>query len=197
MDRAAKGKTVLTNFEQTCVEIPDQPALKWKDSSGAWRTLTWAQYRLEARKATAGLKALGFRPGEFGVIMARNRPEHLIADLGVLHSRGTSVSLYNTLAPEQVQYIANHCDAVVAFVDNAGFLAKFEAVRDQLPKLRHIVVMDADGVADRRQQLVQHDGEDDDEGRAEEAAHDGAQAADDDHEEHVEGSADIEGRRLP
>ena len=147
MDRAAEGKTVLTNFDETCREIPDHPALKWKDGSGAWNTLTWSQYRLEVRKAAAGLAALGFRPGQFAVIMARNRPEHLIADLGVLHARGTPVSLYNTLAPEQVQYITAHCDATFAFVENAAFLAKFEAVRDQLPNLRTVVVLDPDGVA--------------------------------------------------
>ncbi len=147
MDRAAAGKTVLTNYERTCGEIPDQTALKWKDASGDWRSLTWGQYRQEVRKVTAGLKALGFGAGQFAVIMSRNRPEHLIADLGVLHARGTPVSLYNTLAPEQVQYITAHCDATFAFVENAAFLAKFQAVRDQLPKLRHVVVMDPDGVA--------------------------------------------------
>ncbi|TMG64438.1 MAG: long-chain fatty acid--CoA ligase [Chloroflexi bacterium] len=147
MDRAARGKTVLTNFEQTCSEFPDADALKWKDASGTWRGLTWSQYRDEVRKVTAGLKALGFRPGEFAAIMARNRPEHLIADLGVLHARGTPVSLYNTLAPEQVQYIAAHCEAVLAFVEDAGFFAKFAAVREQLPKLRTIVVMNPEGVA--------------------------------------------------
>jgi long-chain acyl-CoA synthetase len=142
LDAAARGKTVLTMFEQTCNEIPDLPALNWKHASGSWRSLTWSQYRGEVRKVTAGLKAMGFQPGEFAVIMSRNRPEHLIADLGVLHARGVAVSLYNTLAPEQVKYIAEHCDAVVAFVENAGFLAKFDAIRDQLPKLRNVVVMD-------------------------------------------------------
>jgi long-chain acyl-CoA synthetase len=146
IDAAARGKTVLTMFEETCNEIPDQPALNWKDASGSWRSLTWSQYRQEVRKVTAGLKAMGFRPGEFAVIMSRNRPEHLIADLGVLHARGVAVSMYNTLAPEQVKYIAEHCDAVLAFVENAGFLAKFEAIRDQLPKLRNVVVMDPEGV---------------------------------------------------
>ena len=147
IDRAAHGKTVLTNFEQTCIDIPDKDALKWKDESGAWHALTWGEYRQKVRHATAGLKAVGFRPGEFAVIMSRNRPEHLIADYAVLHARGVPVSLYNTLAPEQVQYIANHCDAAVAIVENAGFLQKFEAVRDLLPKLRTFVVMDPDGVA--------------------------------------------------
>ena len=146
IDAAARGKTVLTMFDERCKEVPDQSALNWKDAAGSWRSLTWSEYRQEVRKVTAGLKAMGFRPGEFAVVMSRNRPEHLIADLGVLHAQGVSVSLYNTLAPEQVKYIAEHCDAVVAFVENAGFLAKFEAIRDQLPKLRNIVVMDPDGV---------------------------------------------------
>ncbi len=146
MDEAARGKTVLTNFEQTCSEIPDQDALKWRDPSSAWHSLTWSQYRQEVRKVAAGVKALGFQPGEFAVIMARNRPEHLIADLGILHARGTPVSLYNTLAPEQVQYIAAHCDAVLAVVEDAGFYKKFEAIRAQLPRLRTIVVIDPSGV---------------------------------------------------
>jgi long-chain acyl-CoA synthetase len=76
------------------------------------------------------------------VIMARNRPEHLIADLGIMHARGTPVSLYNTLAPEQVQYINAHCEAAVAFVEDDGFLEKFRAVRKQLPNLRRIIVME-------------------------------------------------------
>lgn len=146
LDRAAEGRTVLTNFEDTCSQVPTQEALKWKDASGTWRALTWLEYRKEVRKVTAGLKAIGFKPGEFAVIMSRNRPELVIADLGVMHARGVPVSLYNTLAPEQIQYIANHCDATVAFVENAGFLAKFEAVREQLPNLRTVIVMDPDGV---------------------------------------------------
>jgi long-chain acyl-CoA synthetase len=146
VDQAARGKTVLTMFESTCREIPDHEALRWKDASGAWRSLTWSEYRGEVRKAAAGFKALGFRPGEFAVLMSRNRPEHVVADLGVLHARGTPVSLYNTLAPEQIQYIAAHCDAVFAVLENAAFLAKFQSIRDQLPKLRTIVVMDPEGV---------------------------------------------------
>src|SRR5260370_29764917 len=147
IDSAARGKTVLTMFDHTCAEVPDEVAHKWKDAAGSWQALTWGQYRQEVRKATAGLKALAFRPGEVAVIMSRNRPEHLIADLGVLHARRTPVSLYNTLAPEQVQYIAAHCDAAVAIVENAGFLAKFLAIRDQLTKLRKVVVIDPEGVA--------------------------------------------------
>src|SRR5260370_35478930 len=99
MDGAARGKTILTNFEQTCASFPDFDALKWKDASGTWHGLTWSQYRDEVRKVTAGLRAFGFQPGEVAASMAPNRPEHLIAHRGALQAPGTPVSRAYTLAP--------------------------------------------------------------------------------------------------
>src|SRR5262249_28515220 len=58
------------------------------------------------------------------------------------YARGVPVSLYNTLAPEQVAYIVGHCDAEVAFVEDTEMLGKFEAVRDRLPALRHTVLLE-------------------------------------------------------
>src|SRR5205085_10381060 len=60
---------------------------------------------------TLALRALGFGPGQFGLIMARNAPEHVIADLGIVHAGGAAISVYNTLAPEQIEYVANHSEA--------------------------------------------------------------------------------------
>src|SRR2546427_534766 len=102
IDRAVDGKTMLTAFADTCERLADTNALNWKTASG-WEGITWSEYRDGVRKTALGLRAIGFNPGDFGVIMARNRPEHVIADLGIMHAQGTPVSLYNTLAPEQVQ----------------------------------------------------------------------------------------------
>ena len=87
------------------------------------------------------LKGLGFGPGQFGLIMARNVPEHVIADLGIVHAGGAAVSVYNTLAPEQVEYLANHSEATVAFVEDEAFLAKFLQIRSATPKLRQLVLI--------------------------------------------------------
>jgi long-chain acyl-CoA synthetase len=134
------GKTLPAVFAETVDQHPAGKALSWKTDEG-WQSLTWEEYRQRVRDVALGLSAIGFGPGEFGVIMARNRPEHVIADLGIMHAQGTPVSLYNTLAPEQVQYVAGHCEATVAIVEDAGFLAKFREVKDQLPKLRRLIVM--------------------------------------------------------
>src|SRR5262245_64978769 len=57
-----------------------------------------------------------------------------------MHAGATAVGLYNTLAPEQVTYITNHCDARIAVVDNPEFLARFR--REELPQLERVVLLE-------------------------------------------------------
>ncbi len=143
IDTAVSGKTVCTAFAEAVEKWGDRPALHWKDN-GDWRTLTWREYRDEVAAVTLGLRSLGFGPGQFGLIMARNAPEHVIADLGIVHAGGAAISVYNTLAPEQLEYVANHSEATVAFVEDAGFLEKFLAIRSSTPHLRHLVLVRGD-----------------------------------------------------
>ena len=140
IDQAVSGKTVCTIFADAVAKWGDRDALHWK-VDGEWRTLTWKGYRDEVAAVTLALRSLGFGPGQFGLIMARNVPEHVIADLGIVHAGGTAISVYNTLAPEQVEYVANHSEATVAFVEDEGFLAKFLAIRASTPKLKHLVLV--------------------------------------------------------
>ena len=143
IDAAVSGKTVCTAFANAVAKWGEKPALHWKDN-GDWRTLTWRDYRDEVAAVTLALRSLGFGPGQFGLIMARNAPEHVIADLGIVHAGGAAISVYNTLAPEQLEYVANHSEATVAFVEDAGFLEKFLAIRSRTPKLQHLVLVRGD-----------------------------------------------------
>ena len=140
IDAAVSGKTVCTIFSDAVVKWGDRPALRWKENGG-WRTLTWGDYRDEVAAVTLALRSLGFGPGQFGLIMARNAPEHVIADLGIVHAGGAAISVYNTLAPEQLEYVANHSEATVAFIEDEGFLEKFLAIRSSTPNLRHLVLV--------------------------------------------------------
>ena len=140
IDRAVSGKTVCTLFADAVAKWGDRPALRWKEN-GEWRSLTWNGYRDEVAAVTLALRSLGFGPGQFGLIMARNAPEHVIADLGIVHAGGAAISVYNTLAPEQIAYVANHSEATVAFVEDEGYLEKFQAIRPSTPHLKHIVLI--------------------------------------------------------
>jgi len=140
IDKAVSGKTVCTLFADAVAQWGDRPALHWKTDS-EWQTLTWKEYRDEVAAVTLGLRSLGFGPGQFGLIMARNVPEHVVADLGIVHAGGAAISVYNTLAAEQVEYMANHSEASVAFVEDEGYLQKFLAIREATPHLKHIVLV--------------------------------------------------------
>jgi len=140
IDAAVSGKTVCTLFADAVTKWRDRPALRWKEN-GEWRTLTWSGYRDEVAAVALALRSIGFGAGQFGLIMARNAPEHVIADLGIVHAGGAAISVYNTLAPEQVEYVANHSEATVAFVEDEGFLEKFLAIRASTPHLKHIVLV--------------------------------------------------------
>ena len=141
IDRAIEGKTLCSAFAETAARYADTDALRWRTSSG-WQALTWSDYRDQVRELTLGLRAIGFPRGGFAAILMRNRPEHVIADLAVVHAGGTPVSLYATSAPEQIAYIVNHCLASVMFVEDDGFMARVRAARDDMPHLPWIVQVD-------------------------------------------------------
>ncbi len=140
IDRKVSGKTVCTIFADAVRAWPDKAALRWK-RDGEWHEMTWREYGDQVAAVTLALRELGFGSGQFGLIMARNVPEHVIADLAIVHAGGAAISVYNTLAPEQLEYVANHSEATVAFVEDEGFLAKFLAIKDKTPHLRHIVLV--------------------------------------------------------
>ena len=141
VSKMVAGQTVPTRFLDTVRRIPGQVALRWKDGDD-WGELTFADYAERAARVAAGLGALGVEPGTRVVLMMRNRPEFHIADMAVLLCGATPISIYNSSAPEQVQYLAYHCEAQVAVVEDLGYLDRVLKVRNELPALREIVVID-------------------------------------------------------
>lgn len=139
IDAVVEGKTIVDSFNRNAETYPDQPAIHWKD--GDWQSLTWSQYRDRVHKAAAGLQALGVGDGEFVAIMSGNRPEHVIADLAIVHTGATPVTIYSTLAANQVQYIADNCKATVAILEDLDFMKRWEEIKSELPNLRYVVLM--------------------------------------------------------
>jgi long-chain acyl-CoA synthetase len=140
-----EGRTLVDVFMATCDANGGKPALVVKEGDG-FRTRTWAEYRHEASQVAMALRRVGVDHGDFVALMMTNRPEHVIADIGALLAGGTPVSVYNTLTAEQIRYIADNCRAKVAIVEDASFLERWASIRDDLPGLELIVVLEADGV---------------------------------------------------
>jgi long-chain acyl-CoA synthetase len=139
IDAVVEGKTIVDFLERNATTYADQPAVHWKGDD--WQSLTWAEYRDRVFDTAAGLQSLGVGEGEFVAIMAGNRPEHVIADFGVVHAGATPVTIYSTLTAPQVRYIAENCKASVAILEDLDFMKRWEEIRADLPNLRYVVLM--------------------------------------------------------
>lgn len=139
IDAVIEGKTIVDSFNRNADTFPDQPAIHWKE--GDWQSMTWSEYRNVVHRAAAGLQTLGVGKDEFVAIMAGNRPEHVIADFAAVHVGATPVTIYSTLATNQIQYIADNCKATVAVLEDLDFMKRWEEIRSQLPNLRYVVLM--------------------------------------------------------
>jgi len=137
-----QGDTVPSRFAKTVADNPDRVALRWRTGDDGWDEWTWREYADRACRIAGGLGALGLKPGERVLLMMRNRPEFHVIDMAVLLCGGTAISVYNSSAPEQVEYLASHCEASIAVVEDVTFLERFLKVRDQLPALETLVILD-------------------------------------------------------
>lgn len=139
------GRTICTELLATATRHGDRPAYSDRAGDG-WATLTWAQVRERALEVAAAFVALGVRPGDMVALMMPNRSEHVLADLGATHAGAISTTVYATLAPDQVAYVAGNSGAVVAVLDGADQLARWRPVVSELPSLRKIIVVDGTAV---------------------------------------------------
>lgn len=143
-----EGQTVPSEFLRTAQAHADKVALRWMNDDGSWGQWTYQQYADKVAEVAAALGAHGVKRGDHIVLMMRNIPEFHVIDMAAYFAGATPISIYNSSSAEQVEYLVNHSEAVFAIVENVAFLERFLEVRDQLPGLRGIAVLnDPDGLA--------------------------------------------------
>ena len=133
--------TVLEIFEATVRAHPERPAMARK-RGGAWATTCWREYGDAVGQAARALVATGVEPGQGVVILAANRPEWFVANLGAVAAGARPAGIYTNSTPEQCRYIAGHAEAAVAFVDGPDALARFQAAGGRPPGLETVVLME-------------------------------------------------------
>jgi long-chain acyl-CoA synthetase len=122
---------------------PDEVALRSRAADGTnWDELSWAQVVDHVARLATGFARLGLRPGDRAMLLLRNRPEFHLVDLAVLMNQATPISIYNSSAPDQIAYLGAHSGAKLAIVDDIEYLERLLKVRDELPDLRAVVVVD-------------------------------------------------------
>jgi long-chain acyl-CoA synthetase len=130
--------TVAEAFQLTAAANPDRRALRLKEDAFA---MTWREYADKVGSVAAGLVGLGLGRGRTLAIMLTNRPEFHFFDAAALHLGATPFSIYNTYAPEQIQYQVRDAGARILVTEKA-FLDRVKSIQG----IEHLVVVDADNL---------------------------------------------------
>ncbi|HEY1086537.1 MAG TPA: AMP-binding protein [Archangium sp.] len=135
-------RTMVHQLHAMAERLKDDPAL-WTRRGQEWVPTSWKQYAQKVKDFALGLQSLGFERGQALTLMGFNREEWVVGALGAMASGGVAVGVYTTSSAEQVAYVTGHCEAPIAIVEHEGFLATLESVRGKLPKLKHVILMEA------------------------------------------------------
>ncbi|HET9152343.1 MAG TPA: long-chain fatty acid--CoA ligase [Gemmatimonadales bacterium] len=120
----------------------DRPVVMRVKRDGRWQTLSYAELLEQVRALSFGLGTLGVGEGDRVAILSENRPEWAIADYACLAGRAADVPVYPTLPALQVRYLLKDSGAVAVFVSSREQREKIDAIRTDLPALRHVITMD-------------------------------------------------------
>ena len=108
---------------------------------GAWHEISWQELRDIVCHVARGLLTLGIQAGDRVAILSDSRAEWVQCDLGIMTAAGITVPIYASSTPDQAAYILQNSGAAAMFIDTSAQLDKILAVRDQVPTLKHIVMM--------------------------------------------------------
>ncbi|MEP4928396.1 MAG: AMP-binding protein [Hyphomicrobiales bacterium] len=113
---------------------------------GVWRSHSWTDYFERAKHLGLGLVSLGLKRGEVVSILSEDNKEWMYTDMGVQSVGGICSGIYTTDSASQLEYLVNNSDSRFLIVENDEQLDKFLQVRDAMPGLLKVIVIERDGL---------------------------------------------------
>jgi long-chain acyl-CoA synthetase len=147
------AENLLKAFYAQAERLGDDVAIR---DEAREKELSWNELRDLVHRVAGGLAKLGLEKGDTVAIMLNNRWEFIPCDLAAVSLGAIPYSIYQTAAPEQIQYVVSDAKSKVAIVEKA-FLDPFNEARKDLPELEHLIVVDGEGGDHMLDELIEMD----------------------------------------
>jgi long-chain acyl-CoA synthetase len=138
------SRTIADLMVCAAEHFADRVAVRHK-VDGDWRDVTYAEVGDIVREIGLGLIDIGIAPGERVSLLCNTRPEWTYCDFAITSAGAVVVPIYPTNSPEECEWVAGNSESVAVVCEDASQVAKILAVRERLPVLRTIVVIDPAG----------------------------------------------------
>jgi long-chain acyl-CoA synthetase len=135
------SKTIADLIPHSAAEHADDVAVRYK-RDGAWHDVSYSELAEIVQEIGLGLIDLGVEAGERLCILANTRPEWSYADMGATSAGAVVVPIYQTNSPEECLWVISDSGASAIVCEDEQQLAKVAAIKDQVPNLRTVIVID-------------------------------------------------------
>lgn len=110
--------------------------------NGEWVTQSIDEFLADANKVSKGLRKLGIGPNDKVAIIANNRPEWNIMDIGILQIGAIGVPIYPTISEADYKFIFNDAEVKLCVVSDEELLGKVKAIEGEVPTLNGVYTFD-------------------------------------------------------
>jgi len=137
------AETVSGMFQQVVGTHGGRPAFRYhagEDFAG----ITFFELAARVEALATALLDLGVAPGQKFGLISDNRPEWILCDLACISIGVPDVPRGSDSTVREIEYILGHAEVSGVFVEDARQLERIAPLRERLPGLRFVVVMDPD-----------------------------------------------------
>lgn len=125
---------------------PEGAMIEYKGDDGTWHPYSDQVFRDMVIDLAKGLVGLGVNKGDSVAIVSRTRWEWTALDMAIMSIGALTVPVYETNSASQVSWIFNDSKVTLAIAEDDGQRDKIESVRDEVPTLRNVFVIEAGGL---------------------------------------------------
>jgi len=142
MPVAVEFATITEMFDRLTAKFADErrPVLMEK-VEGRYGAISYSELRRKVELFALGLASVGVKRGDHVSIISENRPEWIVADMGMLYLGAVNVPIYPTLTAKQVEFIFNDSGVKAVVVSNQLQLAKVLKILPKVKSLKKVVLM--------------------------------------------------------
>ena len=136
------------NIAVDCIDrhtdLQDKPALFYEDDEGHGERYTFGQIGALSRRFANALSALGVHRGDVVAVHLPQRPETAIAHIACYRLGAVALPISKLFGPDALLYRLTNSAAKVLMLEPES-LGKIEAIRSQLPDLKHVILAGGNG----------------------------------------------------